>query len=318
MKRIIVLFSLLVVTLTATAQVPPAGGLDTGTAKAAPATIRIRCVPSPLPGDQPLFVVDGTPVDTMDMHKIRPEQIESIYILKDDQAKAVYGCRAMAGVVIINLKPRKLYIQAINSYTGERIGAAALRVRIGKQVNEKELPANAVVTVSSFEENMTLEVLATGYNSCRQLISKGTSDTLLVLLEPVAQLLPEVIVKGMQDVRTRTISCGTTGVSICTMYILDNAEKKRITGTGLQSTARLYPNPAASGSQLKIQLSGPAGGKLSLALYGLNGQLVKQVVDKSNAGQINFPLPPAFKGAGILLVQDDAKNIVLKEKVLIQ
>lgn len=87
---------------------------------------------------------------------------------------------------------------------------------------------------------------------------------------------------------------------------------------GLQSTARLYPNPAVSGSHLKIQLPAAVSGKVSLALYGLNGQLVKQVVDNGNTGQIIFSLPPAFKGAGILLVQDDAKNIVLKEKVLIR
>lgn len=317
MKKITVLFSLLGVALMAIAQGPEAGGLNTGTA-AAPATIRIRCAPSMSPLERPLFVVDGVPLDTADINKIRPELIESVYILKDAQAKAIYGCRAMAGVVIINLRPRKVYIKVRNSYTGEPVPAAKLEVKIDRQQNSKRLSSGETVEVSSYHNNTELEISAAGYAASRHLISKGSSDTLFVLLEPVAQLLPEVIVKGVQDRwECRTVSCGVTGLSICTIHVTDNAVKKEIAGGGGASSGRLYPNPAASGSQLKIQLPADASGNVSLTLFGLNGQLIKQVIDNNNTGQTIFSLPPAFKGAGVLLVQNNAKNILVKEKVLV-
>jgi hypothetical protein len=319
MKRKTILLSLLVFVLTAIAQEAVAGSFNTGTDTTAPAAIRIRCAPSLLPGDKPLFVVDGIPVDSMDISTIRPEQIECIYIMKGTEAKAIYGCRAMPGAVIIHFKPRMLYLQAINSYTGELIPAADLQVKMDKQKNNKSVGAGGVVEVSYYK-NTELEISASGYTTSRHLVGRGGGDTLLVLLEPVAQLLPEVIVKGVQDTRIcgRTISCGGTHVSICYMHVTDNTGKKNVAGAGMMQTARLYPNPASAGSQLKIQLPVAVSGSVSLALYGLNGQLIKQVVDKSNTGQLIFSLPSAFKGAGILLAQDETKNIIIKEKIVTQ
>lgn len=320
MKKIIILISLLIVALISVAQEPAAGGLDTDNPVAAPASIRIRCAPSVASPGRPLFVVDGSPLDTMDINKIRPELIESVYILKDAQAKAIYGCRATAGVVIITLRPRILYVNTRNSYTGETVAVADLRVRIGKQTNENQMPENRIVAVSSFEDKTTLEVSAIGYNSVRLLVSKGASDTLLVLLDPVAQLLPEIIVKGIQNTRIcrRTISCGATGVSVCTIHVTNNAGRKETIGMSTQPIARLYPNPAAAGSRVTIQLPESVNGKLAVNFYSLTGQILKQVVDKSNTGLINFSLPAAFSGVGVLLVQDDAKNVLIKEKVLVQ
>lgn len=319
MKKITVLFSLLGIALMAVAQEQEAGDLNTGTA-ATPVTIRIRCSPGISPLERPLFVVDGVPLDTADINKIRPELIESVYILKDAQAKAIYGCRAMGGVVIINLRPRRVYIKVRNSYTGEPVPAAKLEVKIDRQQNSIRRSSGETVEVSSYHNNTELEISAAGYAASRHLISKGSSDTLFVLLEPVAQLLPEVIVKGVQHTQicSYTIRCGVAGVSICSLSITDNTGNKDAGGMGVVPAARLYPNPAASGSRLNIQLPSAVSGKVSISLYGLNGQLIKQVVDKSNTGQLVFLLPPAFRGVGILLTQDESKSIISKEKIVIQ
>lgn len=51
-----------------------------------------------------LYIVDGIPVKFGDTSKINPDSIESIEVLKDNQAMAIYGNRAAQGVIIINTK----------------------------------------------------------------------------------------------------------------------------------------------------------------------------------------------------------------------
>jgi TonB-linked SusC/RagA family outer membrane protein len=67
--------------------------------------IIIRGVGSITAGSTPLYVVDGFPVT--DLQAINPDNIESIDILKDASATAIYGSRGSNGVVIINTKRGK-------------------------------------------------------------------------------------------------------------------------------------------------------------------------------------------------------------------
>src|SRR5665647_2427318 len=76
----------------------------TGKPGAAP-VIRIRVVGSSSAGTDPLYVVDGYPVG--DIQMLNPNDIESIDILKDASATAIYGSRGANGVVIINTKRGK-------------------------------------------------------------------------------------------------------------------------------------------------------------------------------------------------------------------
>ncbi|MBC9795668.1 SusC/RagA family TonB-linked outer membrane protein [Sinomicrobium weinanense] len=67
--------------------------------------IRIRGV-STFGDNQPLYVVDGVPVGTS-IRDFSPSDIESIQVLKDASAGAIYGSRAANGVVIITTKKGK-------------------------------------------------------------------------------------------------------------------------------------------------------------------------------------------------------------------
>jgi len=72
--------------------------------------IIIRGVGSLRSGTQPLFVIDGfalsnsSTVPTNPLNFINPEDIESIEVLKDASATALYGARAANGVVVITTK----------------------------------------------------------------------------------------------------------------------------------------------------------------------------------------------------------------------
>ena len=88
--------------------VTTAGGPEGG------ANIRIRGGSSLNASNDPLIVVDGVPLDNggvqgmgNSLAMISPENIESMTILKDASATAIYGSRASNGVIIITTKKGK-------------------------------------------------------------------------------------------------------------------------------------------------------------------------------------------------------------------
>jgi len=68
--------------------------------------INIRGINTINQGDGPIYVVDGV-ILTGDIREINPYDIESIDVLKDASAAAIYGARAASGVVIITTKKAK-------------------------------------------------------------------------------------------------------------------------------------------------------------------------------------------------------------------
>lgn len=87
----------------------------------APSTIRIRGISSINAGSEPLWVVDGIPMQAYDqsvmsnvgagtgttMSSINPNDIESITVLKDAAATSIYGSRAANGVILVTTKSGK-------------------------------------------------------------------------------------------------------------------------------------------------------------------------------------------------------------------
>jgi TonB-dependent starch-binding outer membrane protein SusC len=79
--------------------------------------IRIRGTGSITASSEPLFVVDGVPVNSGDFSRttttsnqlagINPNDIENISVLKDASAASVYGSRAANGVILITTKKGK-------------------------------------------------------------------------------------------------------------------------------------------------------------------------------------------------------------------
>ncbi len=65
-------------------------------------SIQIRGVSSRSAGNGPLIVIDGVPGG--DLTNINPVDIESIDVLKDGAASAIYGTRGSNGVILVNLK----------------------------------------------------------------------------------------------------------------------------------------------------------------------------------------------------------------------
>ncbi len=91
-------------------------------------SVRVRGLSSISAGNTPLYVVDGIPIITGDLGQVgfsgqnidalsnlSPNDIESISILKDASAAAIYGARATNGVVLITTKQGRSEKTKINA-----------------------------------------------------------------------------------------------------------------------------------------------------------------------------------------------------------
>jgi TonB-dependent starch-binding outer membrane protein SusC len=80
--------------------------------------VRVRGTGSINASNEPLYVVDGVPVDNL--RGINPNDVQSLDVLKDASAAAIYGSRGSNGVVIVTTKKGKKGKPKLrfNSYIG--------------------------------------------------------------------------------------------------------------------------------------------------------------------------------------------------------
>ena len=72
----------------------------------ASSTVRVRGTTT-INNSNPLYVVDGVPIDNGGIDYLNSDDIESIEVLKDAASAAIYGTRAASGVIIVTTKKGK-------------------------------------------------------------------------------------------------------------------------------------------------------------------------------------------------------------------
>jgi len=78
----------------------PGVTLQTSGSPGSRSTIRVRGISS-FQNNDPLYIVDGTPVQDSYVNFLNPQDIASIQVLKDASAASIYGSRASNGVIVI-------------------------------------------------------------------------------------------------------------------------------------------------------------------------------------------------------------------------
>ena len=81
-------------------------------------SVRIRGIQSATSGNDPLYVIDGIPCDARAFANLDGSDIESLEVLKDASAAAIYGSRGSCGVILITTK-RGQSEHPVVSYDGQ-------------------------------------------------------------------------------------------------------------------------------------------------------------------------------------------------------
>ena len=145
-------------------QITSGGGSAGGGSK-----IRIRGGASLNASNDPLIVIDGVPVESNGiagsanyLNTINPNDIESMSVLKDASATALYGSRASNGVLIITTKKGAAGKVKFNFNTQASAGV------VGDYVN--------VLSANQLRNIITDDAAATGNNTYKDLLGVANTD----------------------------------------------------------------------------------------------------------------------------------------------
>jgi TonB-dependent starch-binding outer membrane protein SusC len=154
------------------------------------AQIRIRGEASLNASNNPLIVVDGFPLDESGVSgasnalaSINPNDIETINVLKDASATAIYGSRASNGVIIITTKKGKEDKFVLN-YTGnysiskpakyhDVLSADEYRTMVGQQVENGVVPDEALDLLGPADTDWQKEVFRNAFTHDHNLSASG-------------------------------------------------------------------------------------------------------------------------------------------------
>ena len=146
---------------------------------------------------EPLYVVDGFPI-TGGIRDVNPNDIESVQVLKDATAGAIYGNRAANGVVIITTKNgkkgQKMSVE-LSTYFGIQQITQSLPVldRAGYQMINAELLTNAgeaivpgndpnsPLFIDNIDTNWQKEGYKTGYIQNHNLNVSGGTENIVIM-----------------------------------------------------------------------------------------------------------------------------------------
>lgn len=131
--------------------------------------IRIRGMASINGNNQPLIVIDGVPIEGNGvsgsdnlLNTINPNDIESMSVLKDASASALYGSRASNGVIIITTKK------------GAR---GRVRLNFNTQASISEVTKKIdVLTADEIRQIVNAEAVKTGNNQYQSLLGSENTD----------------------------------------------------------------------------------------------------------------------------------------------
>ena len=103
---------------------------------------------------EPLFIIDGVPVDQDNFRKLKQKDITSLSVLKNAEATAIYGNRGSGGVIIVTTKGRKIITPNNDDYT---------------KIIENPFKRANLTPLSTF----SIDVDKAGYSNVRRMINNG-------------------------------------------------------------------------------------------------------------------------------------------------
>lgn len=126
--------------------------------------------------DQPLYVINGVPQNSDAFRKLNPNSIESMEVLKDASATAMYGSRGGNGVIII--KTKKLSRKERKAF--EKLQKVQDSINLSRQIQKQNSEEYDAFVENPFEltknqsvSTFSIDVDKSAYSNIRRMINNG-------------------------------------------------------------------------------------------------------------------------------------------------
>ena len=123
----------------------------------------------PIPSNEPLYIVNGLELPYEIFAALNPMHIESIDILKDASATAIYGTRGINGVIVLKLKtPQQMKEKKTIKQIDELLKPRGVDRRNARYyINGKEVPAS-----TAYQTNIEQMEVKTGADGTLEIYIK--------------------------------------------------------------------------------------------------------------------------------------------------
>lgn len=291
--------------------------------KSAAPVIRIRCYTSLQPDQPPLYIVDGELINSKSLGLLDKNDIESIEILKEASATAIYGTRGVSGVIIIKTKESRFRsFQAIDAEDNTSLAGATFTFTAvdGTEVIRLVADEEGMVMSTSFPvgKKYTLLISSVGYKDFQTTYTREKQKTVqhYRLSRDVKEDAPVVVKSNLRVIRcTFSFSCRGTGIKIT------QGPEDSLGLQTMQSAARLFPNPVARGAMLKLELSVKEESPFQAKIINLSGVTLSAVPYKPVKGFNRVEIPVSSQwAAGVYFLQviSQQGTLLKQDKLIIQ
>lgn len=281
--------------------------------------IKLRCPAFITKIREPILVVNGILWEYAALDSIDPGEIESIDILKRENATAIFGCRALNGVVLITTKERKFVVRDIESGTvvaGATVSFAPASGKGDTIISATDERGYLITHELKKGETYHVGISSIGYKRASVIYeNKNGSTTAFDLEREVLSCSPVVVTAYGQTIRCY-LNCCLSGIRITRCEMNRDADLQK-TGNRFP----VYPNPVQKGSNLTIELENPVTQAISISLLNLNGQLLSKKTISAVKGYDHYTMnidPRLAAGAYFIQVTASTGKILKQEKIIIQ
>lgn len=180
---------------------------------------------------------------------------------------------------------------------------------------------------------VTIIASSIGYEQKEKTISNNDGSMNKIVLAKEATVLDEVVVTAnMGKIVCRQLSQGfvTTPIDqtllagtlggISVTYIKEDSILTTIRGFFIKDSLKVYPNPARSGSVIKIEIKNVETGEMQIELLNLQGQLISSSVTNifEKNPIITYQLPNIIAGSYFIRIAKRESGKTQTEKIIIQ
>ncbi len=283
------------------------------------AAIKLRCPAFITKTQDPILVVNGILWEYAALDSIDPGEIESINILKRENATAIIGCRALNGVVLVTTKERKFVVRDIENGTAVASATVSFAPNSGKGdtiISATDERGYLITYELKKGETYHVGISSVGYKRASAIYeNKNGSTTAFDLEREVLSCSPVVLTaygSGIRCIRT----CCLSGIRVTSCEINKVVDFQKPGDKFL-----VYPNPVQKGSNFTIEIDDPDAQTIYIKLLNLNGQLLSKKTVSTVKGYVQYTMnidPRWAAGTYFVQVTASTGKILKQEKIIIQ
>ena len=171
---------------------------------------------------------------------------------------------------------------------------------------------NFYLRIPGKQTPVSLVASSVGYETAELFVNDLSSQSQSIILKPISTVNNEVVVVSYGSVRKGYV----TGA----LWTIERTYLQKARDYFINDSIKVFPNPAKTGNQIKIEWRKAPAGEYKIDLFSLQGQLIKSslVRIENEINSFTFQIPAITPGSYLLRMTNKKSGKEHTEKVIIQ